>query len=293
MKPPVFNESCADTYLRVYEVVKTGIDEMQVRNLAEALKIPVNKVSLQHGMASFVDPASYIAVPTVPVADTEIGAAQRQATKNHHPEIPIEVKAIDYAALGKLSALGREEVLRSISAALESAGLMPEGATPIVGHTVFKTVSTTTNKRVPDSTKTNLDTHVRYRFTLDGYLLIGPGAQVQVSYGPDGNVTRMIHSTRTLKRASEVKIIPAEAVRCRFARFLPEDAEVKLRLVYWAPPFGRESTRRDDGILARSSPGMPSPSRDVSSILGSRSLRRRLRGCIWFQQPTISGISPR
>ncbi len=223
--------------LPVYEVAGTGIDETQARKLAEALKIPAEKMLLRDGIASFVDPASYLAVPTVSVDEPEITAAQRKATKNHHPEIPIEVKAIDYTALGLLSPPDPEEVLRTTAVALESSGLSPEHATPVVGNAVFKTVSTTSDQGAPASTRTEIDTHVSYRFTLDGYLLVGPGAQVQVSYGPGGNVTRLLHSTRTLKQGPSVKIIPADAVRGRFARFLPDDAEVKLRLVYWAPPL--------------------------------------------------------
>jgi hypothetical protein len=161
----------------------------------------------------------------------------RRATTNRHPDTPIEVKAIDYAALGRLTPLSPEEALKLTSRALESAGLTPEHATPVVGHTVFKTVSTTSERGAPASTTTNLDTQVSYRFTLDGYLLVGPGAQIQVSYGPERNVTRLLHSLRSLKQGPSVRIIPADLVRARFARFLPDEAEVKLRLIYWARPL--------------------------------------------------------
>jgi hypothetical protein len=102
---------------------------------------------------------------------------------------------------------------------------------------MFKIVSTIRDNGTPASTKTHLDTHVSYRFTLNGYLMVGPGAQVQISYDSAGNVTRLIHSTRKLEEGPAVKIIPVEVLRDRFGRFLPTDAEVKLRLVYWAPPL--------------------------------------------------------
>jgi hypothetical protein len=230
-------ESCSETHLPVYEVIGTGIEEGDAKKLAKALKIPVEKVLWRDGMAAFIDPTNYLAVPTVSVADPEIVAALRRGTTNRYPDIPIEVKAIDYTALGRLTPLGLEEAFRSTSVALEAAGLTPERATPVVGHTVFKTVSTASQRDVPSSTTTNLDTQVSYRFTLDGYLLVGPGAQVQVSYSPEGNVTRLIHSVRKLKQGPSVRIIPSDIVRGRFARFLPDEAEVKLRLVYWAPPL--------------------------------------------------------
>jgi uncharacterized protein DUF6345 len=223
--------------LPVYEVTATGIEENQAKKLAVALEIPVEKLILRDGMAAFIDPDKYLAVPSMPIADPEIVAARRQATTNHFPDIPIEVRAIDYAALGRLSHLGPEEAIGLTTTALKSASLTPEHATPVVGHTVFKTVSNAGSNGAPASTTTNLDTHVSYRFTLDGHLLVGPGAQIQVSYAADGNVTRLIHSTRTLKQGSSVKIISANAVHDRYARFLPDDAEIKLRLVYWAPPL--------------------------------------------------------
>lgn len=231
--------SCESTVtdLPVYEVASTGIEERHARKLADALGIPTEKVFLRDGVASFVDHAKYLAIPTVPVTEPDLVAAHLKATKNHAPEIPIEVKGIDYEALSKLSPYCPKEALKTTLAALESAELTPASATPVVGHTVFKTVSKTDHKGVPASTKTNLDTHVSYRFTLDGYLLVGPGAQLQVSYSPEGNVTRLLHSTRTLRKGPSVQIFSADVVRTRFARFLPDDAEVEVRLIYWAPPL--------------------------------------------------------
>jgi hypothetical protein len=229
-------EPGGETRLPIYEVTGTGVKEEQARRLAIALKIPVEQMFWRDGLAAFIDPDNYLAVPSVPV-EPEIAHAQRQATTNHYPDIPIEVKAIDYAALARLRPPSLEEALKSTSAALEAADLIPEHATPVIGHTVFKTVSTARDRGVPPSTTTNLDTQVSYRFTLNGYLFVGPGAQVQVSYGPEGNVTRFFHSVRTIKPGPSVRIIPAGTVRERFTRFLTEEAEVKVRLVYWAPPL--------------------------------------------------------
>jgi Family of unknown function (DUF6345) len=231
--------SCEPTVtdLPVWEVVSTGIEEKDAMKLAEALDIPIEKIVLRDGVVSFIDPIKYLSIPTVPVNDPQIVAAHHKTTKNQAPEIPIEVKAIDYEALSQLSPHCPKEALKTTLEAFESTELIPANATAVVGHTVFKTVSKTGHKDVPASTKTNLDTHIRYRFTLDGYLLVGPGAQVQVSYCPEGNVTRLHHSTRLLKKGPSVKIISADVVRGQFSRYLPDDAEVKVRLVYWAPPL--------------------------------------------------------
>jgi len=231
------NLECADLYLPVYEVVGTGLEEKQAKKLGESLKIPSEKLMLRDGIASFLDPATYLAVPRVSITDAKTIDAHRQATKNPHPNLPIELVAIDHAALRRLSPIGHEKALGSLSEALASAGLMPEHATPVVGHTLFKTVSNARDKGEETVTTTKLDTHLGYRFTLDGYRLVGPGAQLQVSFAPDGTVTRLHHATRRLKKGPSVKIIAAEKIRGRFARFLPHDAEVEVRLIYWAPPL--------------------------------------------------------
>jgi hypothetical protein len=228
-------DPCARKSLPVYEVTTTGIDEERARRLGDALGIPAEKLVLRDGEASFIDPATYVSLPTVQVTDPGIVAGWREATENHYPEMPIEVKAIDYAALSNLSPPSLENALQTTADALESAGLTPEHGTPVASHTIFKTASA--SGQAAEATSTNLDTHITYRFALDGYLLVGPGAQVQVSYGPDGNVTRLLHAMRTLKKGPSVEVIPADEVRSRLASCLPGGSEVSVRLVYWAPPL--------------------------------------------------------
>ena len=234
---------CSATCLPVYEVAETGITEDQAHKLAAGLKIPADNMSVRHGIASFVDPARYLAVPSVAITDPDTVDAFRRTTTNHHPEIPIEISAIDYATLDRLTTLDQADALRATAAALDAAGLTPDHATPVVGHTVLTTVITdrdaagVDDNRGPLSMTRNLDTHVSHRFTVGGYLLVGPGAQIQVSYTADGTATRLVHSTRTLTPGPSVPITPPDALRTRLARCLPDDAEIRLRLVYWAPPL--------------------------------------------------------
>jgi hypothetical protein len=223
--------------LPVYEVIGTGLDDHAAEKLATALEIPWEKCLLEHGVASFHDPYRYLAVPTVVIDEPDCVASLVEKTKNPTPDTPLEVRGIDYEALLSLSPLCAEDALDKTEAALNDPHVRPHSATPIVGHTVFKTVTTRRFKGIPESTTTKLDTHVSYRFTLDGYLLVGPGAQVQIHYSPEGKVTRLLHSTRTLKKGPTVKLISADAIRSRFARRLPDDSEVNVRLVYWAPPL--------------------------------------------------------
>jgi len=223
--------------LPVYEVARPGIDEQQAHRLAEALGVPRRRMLWHEGVASFIDTDRYLAVPTISLTDPELVEARRRTTTNHYPEIPIEVRAIDYAALTSLGNPPYEEALNSVVSALDAADLTLAHATPVVGHTTFKTVSIADEHKAPEETKTLLDTHGHYRFTLEGYLLVGPGAQVQISFDHEGQVTRMVYSTRQLVRGPSVRIVPQEEIQNRFSCRLPDEAEIAVSLVYWAPPL--------------------------------------------------------
>ena len=227
--------ACAESRLPVYRVVATGIQEPEARRLAEALRIPSEGLVWRDGEASFVDRERYLAVPNVAIEDREIVARFTKATTNHHPEIPIAVSGIDYAALDRHVPFAEDAALRSATDALDSAGLTPASARPMVGHTVFTTVAIGPSGKEQEQREVLLDTKVSYRFTVDGYPLVGPGAQIQMSFGAEGNVTRLVHATRTLEPGPSVAIIDAETMRHRLACSLPDDAEVDVRLVYLAP----------------------------------------------------------
>ncbi len=226
---------CADIRLPVYRVATTGIQESEAQRLAEALRIPAKGLRWLDGEASFVDREKYLAVPSVRIEDPHIVARFTETTTNHHPEIPIAVTGIDYAALDRHLPFADDLALKSAAEALESAGLTPASARPIVGHTVFTTVTIGADGAEQDERQTLLDTHVSHRFTVDGYPLVGPGAQIQISFGADGEVTRLIHATRVIEPGPSVAIIDAEEIRNRIACSLTDDALVDVRLVYLAP----------------------------------------------------------
>jgi hypothetical protein len=231
------NAGCADVHVPVFEVARTGIEQEQARQLAEALDVPTDRMAWGNGVASFVDTENYLAVPTSPVTDPTVLEEHRQRTTNYHPEIALEVMAIDHDALAGREAMPHEDALQALGSALESAGLTPEGATPIAAHTLFKTISTGGERDGYSETTTLLDTHVRYRFTREGYLLVGPGMQVQASFDHGGRVTRLLYSTHHLVNGPSVRILAEEAVRGRFGCLLREQADISLRLVYWVPPL--------------------------------------------------------
>jgi len=226
---------CSDTRLPVYRVAATGIPESQAHQLAEALRIPVKRLRWLAGEASFVDPDRYLAVPSVRIKDPDIVARFTQATTNHHPDIPVAVTGIDYAALERHRPFPQDQALKAAAGALERARLTPGSARPMVGHTEFVTIAVDADGGEQERRLTLLDTHVRYRFVVDGHPLVGPGAQIQMSFDAAGEVTRLIHATRTLEPSSLVAIIDPEEIRHRFCCSVADEVEVDVQLVYLAP----------------------------------------------------------
>jgi hypothetical protein len=231
--------TCEASQLPVYRVVKAGLEGAQAERLAQAFKLSGKHLVHRDGEVSFLDPARYLAVPMVEVDDPEIVDRCRSRTTNHHRDIPIAVRRIDYEALGRLVPFAPNEALRSTTAALEATGLTPDSARPIVAHSAFTTVVLDEDGNEREKQRTLLDTHVRYRFTVDGYPLLGPGAQIQVSYDAGGNVTRLLHATRTVEPGPAVAVIDAETVKARLACELVDEAEIDLQLVYLAPSLHR------------------------------------------------------
>ena len=83
-----------------------------------------------------MDRDKYLAVPSVTIENPEIVARFTKTTTNHYPEIPITVSGIDYAALDRHVPFADYVALRSAADSLDSAGLTPASARPMVGHTV-------------------------------------------------------------------------------------------------------------------------------------------------------------
>ena len=73
------------TELPVYEVIYAGIAQGQVSLLANHLKIPKDKLIVQHGVTSFHDPDHYLAIPTVAVDEPDVVASLLEKTKNPTP----------------------------------------------------------------------------------------------------------------------------------------------------------------------------------------------------------------
>ncbi|MES2063597.1 MAG: DUF6345 domain-containing protein [Bacteroidota bacterium] len=118
------------------------------------------------------------------------------------------------------------------------AGMQEENmiVTRRVGHT---TLSIYRNQGISklllhQALETTVSYHVSDR---DHYPFVGPGAQVNFSFGNKGLLTKLYYAWRRLKRGPSVDVISEREAKRRINRDHPLGGELELRIVYWCPPF--------------------------------------------------------
>lgn len=243
--------------LPVYQVVQAGASPSQAASLAAQMNIPESLLVQTNGLVSFIDPTNWLFVPTVPVTDPVATNNLLAMTKKPISSVSIKFEAIDFGALSTQSVLDTNSALAAAASALAASGLTPQFGTPAITHTVFKAVFTNSDKTV-SSVSNYLDTRVAYTFCDPaGYPMIGPGAQVQITYGASGNVTRLRYATCQMATGPSVSVITATEASNRIARLFAPGSQIDLRLVYWCPDF----------LPPTACPGCPPPAWNPTNIL--------------------------
>ena len=223
--------------LPVYQVLQSGIIPAQASALANSLGIPADSFLFTNKEVLFIDPSNFSAAPAMPVNDPAVISNLLAQTPNKVPGIPIKFEQLDFGALSSLAVLSSNAAVSSFANAMASVGLTPQSAAPIVTHTLL-IANYTNDFGTILSTSNYLDTKVSYQFSLGGYPLIGPGAQVQVAYGPNGAVTRLLYAARQLAAGPMVNVIsPMEASNRAAALFPGFNGQINVQLVYYAPPL--------------------------------------------------------
>jgi hypothetical protein len=223
--------------LPVYSVVRAGALPNQAATLATRLNIPAGSFVLTNGEMHFLDPSKFMAPPVLPVTDPVVRSNLLADTINKVPGIPIRFEQLDFAALNSLTVPGSNTAVASFSTSLDAAGLLPQSATPIVTHTMLSAFYTNGGGAVL-SASNYLDTQVSYQFSLQGLPVVGPGAQVQVAFGPTGSVSRLLYTTRQLALGPMVALIDPTVASNRAAALFPGfGGQITMQLVYYAPPL--------------------------------------------------------
>jgi hypothetical protein len=233
-----WNAECNQASLPGFVVTSAGLSGGQASALAGALGIPADKLVVADGAALFIDPQRFQAVPMRAADDPGLGQGE--------DDQPAALEAFDFDALKRLKALDGKAALARFGEALSSANAVPQYGAPIAQHSLFEAVDAN-GKPMLEAVK--LDTHVNYRFSLEGVPLIGPGALVNVAYAPDGQVSALNYAARGLSKGAELPIIPLSDAQQACVRALlgqapgvdlaaaAGDGGLQTQLVYYAPPL--------------------------------------------------------
>ncbi len=254
--------------LPVYLVTQTGAQPPQAVALATYLGIPTNRLSLVNGRISFLDPTNYLAIPSLPVTNAAVIDMLLAQTLNKAPGVPIRFSQPDFAGVNALVPYGSNAATALSGAALDYSGLMPQYGSPSVSHDIFMARYTNDDLSMLSSSNA-LDTEVDYQFVIPpGYPLIGPGAQVQFSFGTNGAVTRLLYAARQLSPGPMVSIISSATASDRAAALYPGlTPQITPQLVYYAPSLSLTSVAalipwylcRGTGTLSNSLSGALTP----------------------------------
>jgi Family of unknown function (DUF6345) len=232
----------APTSLPVYEVVKTGATASQAAILARQLGISSNGILSAGGAISFVDSTGYLSVPTAKAIKSPLLTQAIAATRNKDGTRKITPTILNARAIADLHVPSKSSVLSKTASALAAAGLTPQFAAAFVGHNELSLYS---HDGMHIQNSSPLDTEVAYHFIdPNGYPIYGPGAQVQITYGAAGHVSRVLYAARRLKAVATVQLISQAEANAQIARLLPKNATITSRLVYYAPPLSSAGNPR-------------------------------------------------
>jgi len=232
--------------LPVYRVAKAGLTSDEATRLQRALGLK-NLARDEAGVARFLDEDGFLKVPTAP-------APPPQDLKREEGEYDKPLfERFDVDALRRLKVPERAYALGAAQKALKEANLVPAGAVATATPTRFELVDRE-GKVLADQA---LDIAVSYRFRLGRLPLEGPGAKIRVAYGPEGQVTQLIHSTRRLVAAGEIAVVGRKlgSERCAAWSYRGNGGGkakvVAADLAYYAPPLSEKVDRLEPSYRCR------------------------------------------
>jgi len=221
---------CDQPTAPIYGVTSTGVTRDQAGKLANALGIAEDQMLFGDGSVLFVDPRKFQAVPIKPILDQGIIDELRRNSQDDDGEMVFE--SFDFDAINRIVPMAEDKALEVWGHALREAGIAPENSEPVVRHTTFEAFNVDGKVLAEDA---KLDTHVIHQFNLGGIPLIGPGANLRVSFGPDGEPTSLHVAMRDLKPVGEVPIISVEEATRRCAEQYPQlPGNIRPTLIYHA-----------------------------------------------------------
>jgi hypothetical protein len=228
--------------LPVYEVIQTGANDTVEKELSDKFKIPLSELVNRNGALSFTDTSSFLRIPSSPVKDSGTLNILKARAKNEIKDAPIQYDAIDFDSIRNVLIADSAIALKAAEDVFHSPIFHFESIKPKIEHTVFSAFYKDANGKTI-SVNQPVDTRVNFElYDKNGYLFTGPGAVVKVTFNADYKASNLQYAWRNLKPGRTVKIISVDEAKKRIAKLLPEGAKINLKLVYWCPPFNRQSS---------------------------------------------------
>ena len=206
------------TELPVFDVVKAGLTSDEADRLSRAFGV---EAKFADGSVRYVG-RSFGDVPMKP--ETVIG-------KDEDGRRTV-ASSFDLAAIREIKALSDADALAIVEEGFGKADVqLPEGAKADVGHTMLKV-----KPRRGDGFEAQVATSVRYRLSLAGLPLSGPGADIGVTLDPQGGITDVREAAFIVQQGETMRLIGAEAAKAECAQRSPRGSKITLGLQYYAPP---------------------------------------------------------
>ena len=236
-------------FLPVLYIVENPVNPTRAKLLADALGIDAN-IMAADGSIRYLNKERFQALPMVP----------RGVGINDEDGNLVTQESFDFNAIKILKPLSDADVLTKATAALEYAGLNPQGGEAKIGHSRFEAVDTGGGV-VADVL---VDTHIDFEtVTPNGYPLKGPGADIKIVFDGAGVVTQLHYAFRTLTEGSRESIVSLQQAKHRAAAeyFDVDEGQISVQgqcasaqgqlgtlcleseLVYYAPPIELEITQ--------------------------------------------------
>lgn len=175
----------------LYKVVQEGLVQSQGAAIGQTFAIP--NALANDGSFAFADATKFQQVPQT-VGGTGTDKQGRSVTS----------QSLNISALQAIVPVPAAQAVASANRLLSLAALGPDfKATPSVTNDLL-TLATTSGSQTQ---KYPLDTVVSYQLTLDGLPVTGTGSRLRVTLAPDGTVSQLSDSQRTLSRGAVVPVI--------------------------------------------------------------------------------------
>jgi hypothetical protein len=209
----------------IYKVTQEGMTADEAGRLAERFGIP--NALHENGAFGYVG-EDFAKVPTL-----KAGTGKDESGRRTDSE------TLDRRALAQIKPIGAEEALERASWLTDLLGKLNLELNPKVSHAKL-TLSDRAGKPISEQA---LDTTVSHDITLGGLPATGQGAKLRITFGPDGKVTQLSSSLRSLEQAGDEPIIPSDEARKACERLYDEGVrQGEPTLGYLLPALGAVET---------------------------------------------------